>query len=83
MLITSIFVKSLAILDAFLSYFATVTVNSQANVCGTLWTTYGGTTTDCFFDWTFMQERIWYFLFHLSGSALIEIAWLQPGTWMQ
>jgi hypothetical protein len=47
MVLTSIISKGLALIDAFMGYFATSTALSQTNICGTLWTTYNAELTAC------------------------------------
>ena len=39
--------KGLALADAYLGYFATVTPASQMNICGTTWTVYNAELTAC------------------------------------
>lgn len=47
MIITSVIAKGLAIVDAILGYFATSTVLTTTNICGTIWVTYNAELTAC------------------------------------
>ncbi|OGO01680.1 MAG: hypothetical protein A2Y72_06920 [Chloroflexi bacterium RBG_13_53_26] len=48
--------KGLALADAYLGYFATVTPAGQMNICGTVWTIYNAELTAC--GTTFVRDSV-------------------------